>query len=106
MLVTKNERVIGFRMKEQMLSSSGSIMDNIAEGMERDGKKELIQYLFIAKGSAGELSSQYTRLFDMKVLNEQQHDTLVQEISLLSKRISAFIKYLKTSSPDGIKWKK
>jgi four helix bundle protein len=62
-----------FRLKEQIRSSAGSIMDNIAEGFERDGRAELIQFLSIAKGSAGELGSQITRLFDMQTISNEQY---------------------------------
>ncbi len=46
-----------YRLKERVNASSGSIMDNIAEGFERGGKLEFINFLSIAKGSAGEVKS-------------------------------------------------
>jgi four helix bundle protein len=55
-----------FRLKDQMRGSSGSIMDNIAEGFERSSRLEFINSLTISKGEIGELKSQLYRAFDNK----------------------------------------
>ena len=93
-----------YALANQMNRCSGSIMDNIAEGFERNGNKEFIQYLSIAKGSCGELRSQLKRCLNRAYIKEDYYNELKSNCIEISKQISGLINYLKSSDFKGSKY--
>ncbi len=95
-----------YRLKMQMKGSSGSVMDNITEGFEREGNKEFKQSLYISKGEAGEVRSQLYRAFDNEFISEKELEDLKNRYEILSVKIKKFTEYLKSSELRGYKYKK
>jgi len=94
-----------YRFVQQIRAAAGSIMDNIAEGFERTGNKEFLNFLYIAKGSCGEVRSQLIRANDVGYLTPEEYEELYSDSRKLSASIMNFIKEIKTSDITGAKYK-
>lgn len=99
-LFQKNYRLIG-----QIEGSSGSIMDNIAEGFERGTRAEFIQFLGYSKGSCGEFRSQLYRALDRKYITQPEFDELFTLAVRISAMIQKFIEYLQKTEVKGVRKK-
>lgn len=94
-----------FELKNQINGSSGSIMDNIAEGFGRGSRAEFVQFLGYSLGSADETKSQLFRAIDRTHISQQQFDELYEQAIVVTKMVVSFINYLNQTTYQGFKRK-
>ncbi|OHA93846.1 MAG: four helix bundle protein [Candidatus Zambryskibacteria bacterium RIFCSPLOWO2_12_FULL_39_23] len=89
------QHVKDYSFRDQIQRASVSIMNNIAEGFERKGDKEFKKFLFIAKGSAGEVRSMLDLALELKYITKDHFNALYDCSLEISKILSGLIKSLK-----------
>jgi four helix bundle protein len=103
--IDENRFSRNYRLINQIEGSAGSIMDNIAEGFERSGNKEFLQFLYISKVSCGEFRSQLYRALDRKYLAQPEFDELYDLAREIIVLLHKLITYLEQSALQGAKYK-
>jgi four helix bundle protein len=93
-----------YGLRDQMQRAAVSIMSNIAEGFERGGNQEFVQFLYIAKGSCGEIRSQLYVALDQEHIDQKIADNLLVKLKRLSVMIKHLIDHLKRSGLRGPKY--
>jgi four helix bundle protein len=95
-LTLTNENISkDFGLRNQLRRAALSISNNIAEGFERETKKELIRFLYFSKGSAGECRNMFNFLQTLDYINEENFYNHQNDVIEISKQLANYIKYLK-----------
>ncbi len=84
-----------YGLKDQLQRAALSISNNIAEGFERESKKELIRFLYFSKGSAGECRNMFNFLLSLEYINNDNYYEYKNNVLEISKQLGNYIKYLK-----------
>jgi len=94
-----------FGLKDQIRRASISILSNIAEGFERGGDREFLQFLAMAKGSCGEVRAQLYVAIDQGYLSRPLFERLSNNAAEIGRLISGLMKYLSKSDLKGSKYR-
>ena len=87
-----------FGLRDQIQRAAVSITSNIAEGFERQSRKEFVRFLLIAKGSAGEVRSQLYAALDLGYLGQDAFDSLYDLATRVSRKLAALVRYLRSDA--------
>ena len=94
-----------FELRGQIRRASGSVMSNIAEGFDRNGTAEFVQFLAIAKGSVAEVASQLYVVKDQNYVTAEEFARLIALTTETTRKIGGLMNYLRRSGIKGTKFR-
>lgn len=105
--ILSNETALNkdFRFPDQINAAVDIVIDNIAEGFERGGRFELVNFHTVAKGSCAEVRSQLYRVFDQQYIIEDKFGELLKLGGDIGNMLGSWIKYLNETEQKGTKFK-
>lgn len=104
--LTRQAKFVDFSLKDQIQRAAVSVISNIAEGFERSNREEFLYFLYIAKGSCGEVRAQGYVAYDQHFITELEFKSLISLSEKVSGIIYKFIESIKVSEFNGLKHKK
>ena len=104
-LTNRGECAKDYALKDQIRRAAISVSSNIAEGFERGGNREFLQFLSNAKGSCGEVRDQLYVALDECYVSEMEFNSLQEACLEVGRLIAGFMHYLRTSEMRGPKYK-
>ena len=102
-IITNQKIRSDWPLRDQLNRSAASIMDNIAEGFGRNGKREFIQFLSISKASCTETKSQLFRAIDRIYIDKSQFDNTFDKVDHLEKMLAKMMNHVRKLEGKG--WK-
>lgn len=103
--LTDTQAFRDFSLKDQIQRAAVSIISNIAEGFERGSKEEFLYFLYIAKGSCGEVRSQLYIALDRKFINQVEFTQASEKTKQVSATLYKFIEGFKAKGFTGLRHK-
>jgi four helix bundle protein len=94
-----------FALREQIRRAAISVTANIAEGFERDGNREFVQFLSQSKGSTGEVQDHLYTALDEKYISQADFDVLYNQAAEVSRLTASFMNYLRRAEVRGLKFR-
>jgi four helix bundle protein len=95
-----------FALKDQIRRAAISVTANIAEGFEREGNREFVQFLSTSKGSCGELKDHLYTALDESYITQQRFNDLYLRAADVGRKLGAFMSYLQRTEIRGRKFAK